>query len=128
MIEASRDRDVRALLATLFLSRGTPMITAGDEFGRTQQGNNNAYCQDNSLTWLDWEHADLDLAAFVGRLAWLRRGLPQWCDSYLSDDSVGSALAPSAQWFRADGKPKRGCDWNNSDCFVLLCSIGHGSA
>ena len=128
VIEASRDRDVRALLATLFLSRGTPMITAGDEFGRTQQGNNNAYCQDNSLTWLDWEHADLDLAAYVGRLARLRRGLPQWCDSYLSNDSEGSALAPSAQWFRADGKPKRGCDWNNSDCFVLLCSIGQGSA
>ena len=48
--------DVRALLATLFLSRGTPMLTAGDEFGRSQQGNNNAYAQDNDVTWLDWEY------------------------------------------------------------------------
>ncbi|MBP0574391.1 glycogen debranching enzyme, partial [Mycobacterium tuberculosis] len=51
-VRAARARDVRALLATLFVARGTPMLTAGDEFGRTQKGNNNGYAQDNALTWL----------------------------------------------------------------------------
>jgi glycogen operon protein len=57
-IVSARKRDVRALLATLFASRGAIMLTAGDEFGRTQKGNNNAYCQDNELTWLDWRGRD----------------------------------------------------------------------
>ena len=69
---ARREADVRALLATLFLSRGTPMLTAGDEFGRTQNGNNNCYAQDNALTWLGWEKADLFLSDFVAGLTRLR--------------------------------------------------------
>jgi len=73
-IEAARQRDVRALLATLFASRGAIMLTAGDEFGRTQKGNNNAYCQDNALTWLDWQGRDVELEAFVARLAEMRFG------------------------------------------------------
>src|SRR5262249_51831792 len=75
-IAAMRRRDVRGLIATLLVARGTPMLTAGDELGRTQHGNNNAYAQDNPITWLDWQNADLDLAAFVGRLARLRREHP----------------------------------------------------
>ena len=75
VVEARR-RDVRALLATLFVSRGSPMIVAGDEIGRSQRGNNNAYCQDNEILWLDWENADHDLSAFVARLAKLRREHP----------------------------------------------------
>ena len=64
---AARERDVRNLLATLLLSRGTPMLAMGDELGRTQQGNNNAYAQDNALTWIDWERADEELIDFVAR-------------------------------------------------------------
>ena len=64
-ITAARSRDLRALLATLFASRGTIMLTAGDEFGRSQGGNNNAYAQDNAITWLDWDRRDRDLEAFV---------------------------------------------------------------
>ena len=75
-INAERARLARALLATLFVAQGTPMLAAGDEFGRTQQGNNNAYCQDNEISWLDWDGADTALASFVGRLAALRRQLP----------------------------------------------------
>ena len=71
-IEQLRRTDVAAMLATLLLSRGTPMLMAGDEFGRTQQGNNNAYSQDNALTWLDWSRADQGLIRFVGDLARLR--------------------------------------------------------
>ncbi|HEY0190557.1 MAG TPA: glycogen debranching enzyme GlgX, partial [Kofleriaceae bacterium] len=61
MVQALRRRQQRNLLATLFLSQGIPMLVGGDELGRTQQGNNNAYCQDNELSWFDWEHADHEL-------------------------------------------------------------------
>jgi glycogen operon protein len=70
---ALRRRQQRNLLATLFLSQGVPMLVAGDEIGRTQRGNNNAYCQDNEVSWLDWAHADHELLAFVRNLTQLRR-------------------------------------------------------
>lgn len=92
--------EARALLATLFLSRGTPMLTAGDEFGRTQGGNNNAYAQDNETTWLDWAKADERLIGFTACLVDLRRALkPFLSDRYLGEDE--------AQWFGADGGPMR---------------------
>lgn len=72
-VMAARHGDVRALLATLLVARGTPMLTMGDECGRSQAGNNNAYAQDNALTWLDWSRLDGDLAAFTARLVKLRR-------------------------------------------------------
>ena len=61
-------RQQRNFLATLFLSQGVPMLLAGDEIGRTQRGNNNAYCQDNEISWFDWEHVDEELLAFTRRL------------------------------------------------------------
>ena len=67
MIEL-RARQQRNFLATLLLSQGVPMLLAGDELGRTQHGNNNAYCQDNELSWVDWENADLELLEFVRKL------------------------------------------------------------
>ncbi|MDH3209352.1 MAG: glycogen debranching protein GlgX [Burkholderiaceae bacterium] len=76
---ALRSRQQRNLLATLLLSQGTPMLLAGDEFGRSQQGNNNAYCQDSVISWVDWEHIDergASLHQFVKRLLTLRRELP----------------------------------------------------
>lgn len=71
-VQAARRRDARALLATLFCSRGTIMLTAGDEFGRTQQGNNNAYAQDNAISWVDWAGRDTVLEADAFALATLR--------------------------------------------------------
>lgn len=71
-VNAARSGDVRALLATLLVARGTPMLTMGDECGRSQAGNNNAYAQDNELTWLDWSKSDSGLAAFAARLVKLR--------------------------------------------------------
>src|SRR6185437_3195648 len=73
---ALRDRQKRNLMATLLLSLGVPMLVAGDEFGRTQQGNNNAYCQDNEISWLDWQQVrpeDEQLRQFVRELISLRR-------------------------------------------------------
>ena len=75
-ISALRARQQRNFLTTLMLSQGVPMLLAGDEIGRTQQGNNNAYCQDNELSWIDWENADLDLLYFTVSLLAFRRAHP----------------------------------------------------
>ncbi|SDW94448.1 glycogen debranching protein GlgX [Roseicitreum antarcticum] len=72
-IRAARSQRKRNLLATLMLSQGTPMLLAGDEVGHSQRGNNNAYCQDNAITWIDWDSADADLMAFTARLIAFRK-------------------------------------------------------
>ena len=75
-INELRSRQQRNFLTTLFLSQGLPMLVAGDEIGRTQQGNNNAYCQDNDVSWIDWDHADQDLLYFTVALLAFRRAHP----------------------------------------------------
>jgi glycogen debranching enzyme len=100
----------RALLATLMLSRGIPMLTAGDEFGRTQLGNNNAYAQDNEVTWLDWQRKDDELIAYVAALAKIRRQLHLLNEDQLlleKDDSKTDAMI--AYWFNRNGEP---IDWS----------------
>jgi len=96
-----RQADLRALLGTLFVSTGTIMLTAGDEFGRSQRGNNNAYAQDNRTTWLDWETRDLALEDFTAGLAAWRAGrqacFPRFAETGLWRALDGSELAP-AQW------------------------------
>ncbi|HVZ12868.1 MAG TPA: glycogen debranching protein GlgX [Bauldia sp.] len=110
-IVAARKGDVRALLATLFVSRGTPMLTAGDEFGRTQGGNNNAYAQDNAITWLDWAHGDRDLIAFTARLIELRKAHPSLsADAFLT--GRGEPLR-DVVWLKAGGGEMDGEDWND---------------
>ena len=117
----ARARDVRALLATLLLSRGTPMITAGDEFGRTQGGNNNAYAQDNAVTWLDWVHADESLIALTGSLTRLRaEHAALTADRYLTGGSAAGGGVPDAIWLRSDGTPMAAADWHaNADVLGL---------
>jgi glycogen operon protein len=110
-VNALRERRQRSFLATLFLSQGVPMLLAGDEIGRTQQGNNNAWCQDNELSWLDW---DLDvrmerLLSFTRRLIELRRRRPVFRRTgFLTGQ--GSGLA-DVVWFRADGRKMTRADW-----------------
>jgi glycogen operon protein len=105
--------NARVLLATLLLSRGTPMITAGDEFGRTQKGNNNAYAQDNEITWLDWDHADHKLAEAVSRLMVLRKDLADVLeDRFLTNGN--------ATWHGADGKPK---NWDTASKRTLTLVV-----
>lgn len=78
-IIALRNQQKRNFLATLFLSQGIPMLVAGDEFGRTQKGNNNSYCQDNEISWLNWAEVDNELLAFTQRLIELRKSHPSLC-------------------------------------------------
>ena len=73
-INKLRDRQKRNFLATLFLSQGIPMLLGGDEIGRSQNGNNNGYCQDNEISWFDWESADKDLLEFTRQLIQLTQG------------------------------------------------------
>jgi glycogen operon protein len=115
-VQALRARQVRNFLATLFLSQGVPMLLAGDEIGHTQSGNNNAYCQDNELTWLDWslrERND-DLLRFVRRLVDLRRSR-LWLrrDTFLKGTRRG-AHAKDVTWLHPSGREMTEADWNDS--------------
>jgi isoamylase len=118
---ALRERQQRNFLATLLLSQGVPMIVAGDEMGRTQRGNNNAYCQDNEISWLDW---DLDerrkrLLEFTRRLIVLRADHPVFRRrQFFGGDGSGGGL-PDIRWFRADGREMSRRDWRRDDLRAL---------
>jgi len=112
---ALRRRQSRNLLATLLLSQGVPMLLAGDEIGRSQLGNNNAYCQDNEISWLDWENADEGLLDFTRRLHTLRRDHPvlrrrRW---FQGRPLRGEGVSDIA-WFSPEGKEMSDADWQVS--------------
>ncbi|MEJ7925293.1 glycogen debranching protein GlgX [Sphingobium sp. AN641] len=114
-VVAARRRDVRALLATLFLSRGTIMLTAGDEFGRSQRGNNNAYAQDNAITWLDWAARDEEIEACAVMLAALRARVAALRDTALLTPDTGC-------WSDEGGAPMTPERWEAADARrVALC-------
>ena len=118
--------DVKALLATLFLSRGTIMLTAGDEFGRTQNGNNNAYAQDNQVTWLDWANADQDLIDYVSKLMALRKSLATYfIDEFLTGTPNEKNSFPDVQWFDEKGEAFK---WNNSASDFLGLALAQNNA
>ncbi|TGS08947.1 glycogen debranching enzyme GlgX, partial [Mesorhizobium sp. M1C.F.Ca.ET.187.01.1.1] len=99
----------------LFASRGTIMLTAGDEFGRTQQGNNNAYAQDNAITWLDWTGRDQALERYASALAALRQAVPALSDTrFLAGEPVEASGVPDVAWLTETGEPLAETDWNDS--------------
>jgi isoamylase len=113
-INKLRDRQKRNLLATLFLSQGVPMLVAGDEFGRTQHGNNNAYCQDNEISWLNWAQADEKLLAFTRKLIHIRKEHPifrrrRW---FQGQPVKGKGLEDIA-WFLPEGIEMEEENWNH---------------
>jgi glycogen operon protein len=121
-ILARRKRDVRALLATLLLSRGTPMLSMGDEIGRTQGGNNNAYAQDSPTAWMGWEGADEELARFVGRLVRARLAHPALHGARaLSGEPDGATGLRDAAWSRPDGGPP---DWGHDRALLAVLAEG----
>ncbi|MBN9316517.1 MAG: glycogen debranching protein GlgX [Devosia sp.] len=117
-IAAARKRDVRALLATLFLSRGIPLIQQGDEFGRSQQGNNNAYAQDNEITWVDWENADGALVDYVSALSDFRRLHPALTHDHFLTGQTRHGVRDVA-WLHPDGREMNEHDWNDAGASVL---------
>ncbi|MEX5633796.1 glycogen debranching protein GlgX [Parafrankia sp. FMc2] len=144
-----RNAQARNLLATLLLSQGVPMLVAGDEMGRTQGGNNNAYCQDNPISWLDWSDAErnADLIEFTAQVAHLRRAHPVFRRRRFfqgesirgsaggEDNSGGSpdgaeaveVAAKDIVWLRPDGNEMSDTDWESGTARSLGCYLnGHG--
>ena len=113
-INELRARQQRNILATLLLSQGTPMILGGDEFGRTQHGNNNAYCQDNELSWFDWHNQDQGLLAFTRKLIRLRRDHPALHRrKFFSGRPIRGGVSDII-WLRYDGVNMEDSDWHNN--------------
>ncbi len=121
-VNALRERQKRNLLATLLLSQGVPMLLAGDEIGHTQQGNNNVYCQDNELGWLDWNLTPerRALLGFVQRLVHLRRTHPSFRrrDFFKGQPIAGGGMK-DVLWLRPDGVEMSPADWNDAHARCL---------
>jgi isoamylase len=115
-VKALRSRQQRNFLATLFIAQGVPMLLGGDELSRTQHGNNNAWCQDNELSWFDWEldHDQRELLEFTRRLIFMRRHHPVFRRRYfLQGTSVDGSGLPDVWWFRPDGRRMTRRDWED---------------
>jgi isoamylase len=107
-----RAQQRRNFLATLFLSQGIPMLLGGDEIGRTQRGNNNAYCQDNEISWYDWENADQSLLEFVTSLIRMRKEHPVLHRRhYFMGRAIHGEKVTDLGWFRPDGQEMAEADW-----------------
>lgn len=118
-VVARRDRIKRALLTTLFVSQGTPMLLGGDELGRTQQGNNNAYCQDNAINWFDWTKVDESLVGFTARLIALRKRFAQlrrrdWLTGNLGPRGIKDVL-----WLNRQGEEMTTRQWQESGRYAF---------
>jgi glycogen operon protein len=120
-VRALRARQQRNLLTTLLLSHGVPMLLGGDEIGRTQHGNNNAWCQDNELSWVDWELGDEQerLLAFTRRLVELRRRHPVFRRPRFLDGHTTPMGLPDSWWFRPDGRRMTRRDWETPGTHVV---------
>jgi isoamylase len=119
-IAALRARQQRNFLTTLFLSQGVPMLLGGDELGRTQHGNNNAWCQDNEISWYDWGSADPDLLDFTKQIVRLRQEHPVFRRaSFLTGREVRGSGLPDVWWFRPDGRRMTQKDWQREDAHSL---------
>ena len=112
---ALRERQSRAMLATLLLSFGVPMLLGGDELGRSQQGNNNAYCQDNAITWFDWSAVDSDLLGFTKALVALRQSHPV----FRRRRFLAGAEAAEVGWFTPAGTAMAESDWADNGSLAV---------
>jgi isoamylase len=123
-IEALRERQQRNFLATLFVSQGTPLLLGGDELGRTQHGNNNGYCQDNEISWVDWKLPQSErLRPFVERLAALRRELPALRRPTFVTGEPGPDGVRDVTWFTPGAAEMGEADWGGhaKSVAVMLC-------
>jgi isoamylase len=127
-INGLRARARRTLLMTLLTSQGTPLLLAGDEIGRTQRGNNNAYCQDNELSWIDWSRADRALFDFVRRLLALRRTRPHLRLNRWLSETRHTDGQREIEWLRPDGLPMSVADWHDDLRHSLAVTGGNDTA
>jgi isoamylase len=124
-VNALRKRQIRNVLATLLLAQGTPMMLAGDEFGRTQQGNNNAYCQDNEISWLNWDlhEKGQDLVSFTRRLTAMRHKYPILRRNLFLSGQYNEELGvKDLTWINANGSEMQQDNWSDTNmrCFGML--------
>ena len=129
-IRAARARDMRNLLTLLFASRGAPMLAMGAETGHSQRGNNNAYAQDNAISWLDWTKADAGLADFIGRLAAFRRAHPALSSPHwMTGQPFDETGLPDVEWRDAEGPMTTGEQWNApfGDSLVAVLAANGGA-
>jgi len=122
-ILALRARQQRNFLATLLLSQGVPMLSHGDCIGRTQQGNNNAYCQDNEIAWVNWADADTDLHTFVCKLIELRRNHPVFHRRRFFDGRGRGDELGDIAWLQPDSAPMRDGDWSTGYAKALMVFV-----
>ncbi|WP_422073317.1 glycogen debranching protein GlgX [Tranquillimonas rosea] len=123
-IVAARDRRKRNMMATLLLSQGTPMLLAGDELGNSQFGNNNAYCQDNEISWLDWKNADRDFLEFTRRLIAFRKAHPVLRQKlFLHARERAIDGIEDVFWRRPDGEPMTSADWEDPDTACICVEL-----
>ena len=123
-IRSTRLSDQRALLALLLLSRGTPMLSMGAELGHSQHGNNNAYAQDNEISWIDWAKADKSLSDWTARLTQIRSDHAAFReDRFLTGQPVAAGLLPDAEWFAPEGRAMDVADWNDPHGPVLVLAL-----
>jgi len=128
-IEALRERQQRNFLATLFVSQGTPLLLAGDELGRTQQGNNNGYCQDNEIGWVDWKLPQAErLRPFVETLIALRRELPALRRRHFLTGDAGPDGVKDVTWFNLDAVELAEADWGGHAKSVAMMLDGRQTA
>jgi glycogen operon protein len=114
VINELRDQQKRNLLTSLFLSQGVPMLVAGDEISRTQNGNNNPYCQDNEISWINWEKADKKLLDFTRKLIHLRKNHPVFCRRrWFKGQPIRGVGLEDIAWFLPDGKEMGEENWNH---------------
>ncbi len=130
ILENRRLRKIN-MLATLLLSQGVPMLLAGDEFGQSQGGNNNAYCQDNEITWLNWAKRDEILTEAVAELIELRQKFPHFRQSqFLHGETIGASHAQNVVWIDQSGNALKGSGWDDADhaAFGMMLGVkNHGS-
>jgi glycogen debranching enzyme GlgX/4-alpha-glucanotransferase len=120
-INAARSRDVRNLLALLFVSRGTPMLSMGSEIGHSQLGNNNAYAQDNAISWLDWSTADLSLYAFAQKLIAVRQAHAALsADAFLTGGPFDASALRDVEWRDAEGELTSPRQWEEAEAPLLV--------
>ncbi len=129
-IVAFRERQKRNFLTTLLLSQGVPMVAHGDELGRTQQGNNNVYCQDNELSWVDWADARNQdvLTRFTAQVTKLRAEHPIFRRRrFFTGEPQGDSKVPDIAWLRRDGEAMTEADWNTRSGMTMTVFLnGHG--